>query len=172
LLPRPKLGADGEAEDPRAELVRRLMEYEQMKIAGQRLNEQPQAGREFFWVETLVEKSLYVRLPEVSPDDLKAAWMAVLRQANLKQHHKIGREELSVREHMGIILRHLQERGGFVQFETLFAVEMGVPGLVVHFLAMLELAREKLIEITQSEAFQPIYVRVHSGGTEPGQEDS
>jgi segregation and condensation protein A len=172
LLPRPKLGADGEAEDPRAELVRRLMEYEQMKIAGQRLNEQPQAGREFFWVETLVEKSLYVRLPEVSPDDLKAAWMAVLRQANLKQHHKIGREELSVREHMGIILRHLQERGGFVQFETLFAAEMGVPGLVVHFLAMLELAREKLIEITQSEAFQPIYVRVHSGGTEPGQEDS
>ncbi|PKO35806.1 MAG: segregation/condensation protein A [Betaproteobacteria bacterium HGW-Betaproteobacteria-7] len=172
LLPRPKLGADGEAEDPRAELVRRLMEYEQMKIAGQKLNEQPQAGREFFWVETLVEKSLYVRLPEVSPDDLKAAWMAVLRQANLKQHHKIGREELSVREHMGIILRHLQERGGFVQFETLFAAEMGIPGLVVHFLAMLELAREKLIEITQSEAFQPIYVRVHSGGTEPGQEDS
>jgi segregation and condensation protein A len=172
LLPRPKLGADGEAEDPRAELVRRLMEYEQMKLAGQRLNEQPQAGRDFFWVETLVEKSLYVRLPEVSPEDLKAAWMTVLRQANLKQHHKIGREELSVREHMGIILRHLQERGGFVQFETLFAIEMGIPGLVVHFLAMLELAREKLIEITQSEAFQPIYVRVHSGGTEPGQEDS
>ena len=172
LLPRPKLGVDGEAEDPRAELVRRLMEYEQMKIAGQKLNEQPQAGREFFWVETLVEKSLYVRLPEVSPDDLKEAWLAIIRQAGLKKHHKIGREELSVREHMGIILRHLQERGGFVQFETLFAPEMGVPGLVVHFLAMLELAREKLIEITQSEAFQPIYVRVHSGGTEPGQEDS
>ena len=172
LLPRPKLGEDGEAEDPRAELVRRLMEYEQMKLAGQRLNEQPQAGREFFWVETLVEKSLYVRLPEVSPDDLKEAWMAVVRQASLNKHHKIGREELSVREHMGIILRHLQERGGFVQFETLFDPAMGAPGLVVHFLAMLELAREKLIEITQSEAFQPIYVRVHSGGTEPGQEDS
>ncbi|PKO86297.1 MAG: segregation/condensation protein A [Betaproteobacteria bacterium HGW-Betaproteobacteria-12] len=172
LLPRPKLGDDGEAEDPRAELVRRLMEYEQMKLAGQRLNEQPQAGREFFWVETLVEKSLYVRLPEVSPDDLKEAWLAIIRQAGLNKHHKIGREELSVREHMGLILRQLQERGGFVQFETLFAAEMGVPGLVVHFLAMLELAREKLIEITQSEAFQPIYVRVHSGGTEPGQEDS
>jgi segregation and condensation protein A len=172
LLPRPKLGEDGEAEDPRAELVRRLMEYEQMKLAGQRLNEQPQAGREFFWVETLVEKSLYVRLPEVSPEDLKEAWMAVVRQASLNKHHKIGREELSVREHMGIILRHLQERGGFVQFETLFDPAMGAPGLVVHFLAMLELAREKLIEITQSEAFQPIYVRVHSGGTEPGQEDS
>jgi segregation and condensation protein A len=117
LLPRPKLAGDDETEDPRAELVRRLMEYEQMKLAGQRLNELPQAEREFFWVETLVEKSLLVRLPEVSVADLKEAWMAVVRQASLKKHHKIGREELSVREHMGIILRTLQERGGFVRFE-------------------------------------------------------
>ena len=141
-----------------------------MKIAGQNLNQLPQAEREFFWVETLVEKSLYVRLPEVSVDDLKNAWMVVVRQARLNKNHRIGREELSVREHMGIILRVLQERGGFVRFENLFDVEMGVPGLVVHFLAMLELGREKLIEITQTEAFQPIYVRVHHGGSEPGQE--
>lgn len=172
LLPRPKLGEGDEAEDPRAELVRRLMEYEQIKLAGQKLNAMPQAEREFFWVETLIEKSLYVRQPEVSVDDLKEAWMAVVRQAGLKKHHKIGREELSVREHMGIILRALQEKGGFVQFETLFDPEMGVPGLVVHFIAMLELGREKLIEITQSEAFQPIYVRVHQGGTEPDQESA
>jgi segregation and condensation protein A len=172
LLPRPKQGEGDEAEDPRAELVRRLMEYEQMKLAGQKLNEMPQAEREFFWVETLVEKSLLLRQPEVSVDDLKDAWMAVVRQAGLKKHHKIGREELSVREHMGIILRALQEKGGFVQFETLFDPEMGVPGLVVHFIAMLELGREKLIEITQAEAFQPIYVRVHQGGTEPGQESA
>ena len=172
LLPRPKQGEGDEAEDPRAELVRRLMEYEQMKLAGQKLNEMPQAEREFFWVDTLVEKSLLVRQPEVSVDDLKEAWMAVVRQAGLKKHHKIGREELSVREHMGIILRALQEKGGFVQFETLFDPAMGVPGLVVHFIAMLELGREKLIEITQSEAFQPIYVRVHQGGTEPGQESA
>jgi segregation and condensation protein A len=170
LLPRHKVGEGDEAEDPRAELVRRLMEYEQMKVAGQKLNELPQADREFFWVETLVEKSLYVRLPEVSVDDLKEAWMAVVRQARLNKHHKIGREELSVREHMGIILRLLQQRGGFVQFETMFDPEMGPPGLVVHFLAMLELAREKLVEFTQTEAFQPIYVRVHQGGTESGQE--
>jgi hypothetical protein len=85
LLPRPKAGEGDEAEDPRAELVRRLMEYEQMKLAGQKLNEMPQAEREFFWVETLVEKSLYVRLPEVSVDDLKEAWMAVVRQAKLKR---------------------------------------------------------------------------------------
>ncbi|WP_310494236.1 ScpA family protein [Dechloromonas sp.] len=172
LLPRPKLGEGDDAEDPRAELVRRLMEYEQMKLAGQNLNAMPQAEREFFWVETLVEKSLLVRQPEVSVDDLKEAWMAVVRQAGLKKHHQIGREELSVREHMGIILRALQAKGGFVQFETLFDPEMGVPGLVVHFIAMLELGREKLIEITQTEAFQPIYVRVHQGGTESGQESA
>ena len=172
LLP-PRKSADGaEPEDPRAELVRRLMEYEQMKIAGQHLNALPQAEREFFWVETLVEKSLLVRLPEVSADDLRDAWMAVVRQAVLKRNHKISREELSVREHMGIILRVLQERGGFVPFITLFDPEMGAPGLVVHFLAMLELAREKLIEITQTEAFQPIYIRVHQGGTESDQENS
>lgn len=180
LLPRPKLAEGEEAEDPRAELVRRLMEYEQMKLAGQKLNEMPQAEREFFWVETLVEKSLLVRLPEVSVDDLKEAWMAVVRQAGLKKHHKIGREELSVREHMGIILRTLQERGGFVQFETLFDIDMGPPGLVVHFLAMLELGREKMIRITQTEAFAPIYINLSTGepevvleegdGAEPGQE--
>ena len=98
--------------------------------------------------------------------------MAVVRQANLNKHHKIGREELSVREHMGIILRLLRSRRGFVQFETMLDPQMGVAGLVVHFLAMLELAREKLIEFTQTEAFQPIYVRVHQGGSEPGQENS
>ena len=169
LLPRPKAQEGDSGEDPRAELVRRLMEYEQMKLAGLRLNELPQAEREFFWVETLVEKSLQVRLPEVSLADIKEAWMGVVRQAALMRHHKIGREELSVREHMGIILRTLRERGGFVQFETLFDPAMGVPGLVVHFLAMLELAREKLVEFTQSEAFEPIYLRVQHGGSEPGQ---
>ena len=172
LLPRPKVAEGEDAEDPRAELVRRLMEYEQMKIAGQNLNQLPQAERDFFWVETLVEKSLYVRLPEVSVGDLKDAWMSVVRQARLNRNHKIGREELSVREHMAIILRVLQEKGGFVQFENLFDAAMGVPGLVVHFLAMLELGREKLIEITQTEPFQPIYVRVHQDGAEPDQESA
>ena len=172
LLPKPKQGEGDEVEDPRAELVRRLMEYEQIKLAGQKLNEMPQAEREFFWVETLVEKSLYVRYPDVSVADLKEAWDNIFRQAKLNKNHKIGREELSVREHMGIILRLLQERGGFVQFEMMFDPEMGAPGLVVHFLAMLELAREKLVEFTQTEAFQPIYVRVHQGGSEPSQESA
>lgn len=172
LLPRPKVSDGDEAEDPRAELVRRLMEYEQMKLAGQKLNEFDQADRDFFWVETLVEKSMLQRLPEVGVDDLKEAWRGILRQAKLKKHHKIEREELSVREHMGIILRELQQRGGFVQFETLFDPAMGVPSLVVHFIAMLELAREKLVEITQTEAFQPIYVRHAESGTDDSQADS
>ncbi len=159
LLPRPKAVEGDEAEDPRAELVRRLMEYEQIKVGGQKLNALSQAERDFLWVETLVEKSLIKRYPEVSIEDLQDAWRGILRQASLTKHHEIKREELSVREHMGIILRHLQERGGYVQFETLFDPAMGPPGLVVHFIAMLELARERLVEITQTEAFQPIYVR-------------
>lgn len=159
LLPRPKPAEGEEAEDPRAELVRRLMEYEQIKLAAQKLNTLDQAERDFLWVETLVEKTLLKRYPEVGIEDLKEAWLGILRQAKLHKHHQIGREELSVREHMGIILRHLREQGGYVQFETLFDPAMGAPGLVVHFLAMLELARERLVEITQTEAFQPIYVR-------------
>jgi len=172
LLPRPKAQDGDEACDPRAELVRRLMEYERIKLGGQRLNAMPQADRDFFWVETLVEQSLLVRHPEVSLDDLKGAWLAIMRQARLTKNHKIAREELSVREHMGIILRELRQRGGFVQFEALFPVELGVPGLVVHFLAMLELAREKMVEITQAESFQPIYLRVHRGGSDDDQESA
>ncbi len=166
LLPRPRLPGDDEAGDPRAELVRRLIEYERMKLAGQQLHALPQAERDFYWVDTLLEKTAQQRLPEVSVDDLKAAWDAIVRQAVLKRNHQISREELSVREHMGIILRFLRDAPGFVRFESLFSSAMSVPGLVVHFLAMLELARERLIEITQTAAFEPIYLRVSDGGTE------
>ena len=155
---------------PMAPLTRQYLDYiDSMQASNLEL---AAAEREFYWVETLVEKSLYVRHPDVSVADLKEAWDSIFRQAKLNKNHKIGREELSVREHMGIILRLLQERGGFVQFETMFDPEMGAPGLVVHFLAMLELAREKLVEFTQTEAFQPIYVRVHQGGSEPSQESA
>jgi len=165
LLPRHKAEEGEEVEDPRAELVRRLIEYEQMQRAARKLDTLDQAERDFYWAEVLVEKSLEKRYPEVALSDLKEAWMAILRQAKLNKNHKIAREELSVREHMGIILRALQASGGFVQFERLFDSAMGAPALVVHFLAMLELAREKLVEITQTEAFNPIYVRLAEGGT-------
>jgi len=91
--------------------------------------------------------------------DLREAWADIGKRARLVQHHKITREELSVREHMSIVLRHLQGRQ-FVAFEQLFEPARGTQVMVVTFLAMLELAKETLIEITQAEAFAPIYVRL------------
>ena len=171
LLPRPKAVEGEEVEDPRAELVRRLIEYEQMKLAAVRIDTLPQAERDFVWASALVERSLLQRLPDVDPEDLKNAWAAIVRQAKLHSHHTIQREELSVREHMGLILRHLRDCGGFVEFVDLFDTTQGVPVLVVHFLAMLELAREHLLVITQSEAFAPIYVRLADGRDEPAAGD-
>ncbi|MBW7900012.1 MAG: segregation/condensation protein A [Rhodocyclaceae bacterium] len=163
LLPRPKAAEGEEVEDPRAELVRRLVEYEQMKLAAAKLDALPQAERDFAWVEVWVEKSMVRRFPDVNVVDLQEAWTAILRQAKLHKHHRVQREELSVREHMGIILRQLRETDGFVEFVRMFEPAMGVAGVVVHFLAMLELAREHLVEITQTEAFDPIYVRLADG---------
>jgi segregation and condensation protein A len=169
LLPRPK-SVDGEEEDPRAELVRRLVEYEQMKQAARKIDELPQLERDFEWVDAWVEKSSQKRLPEVEPEDLCEAWSAIMRQARLHTHHTIAREELSVREHMGVILRKLRDTGGFVEFGDMFDVTLGAQVAVVHFLAMLELAREHLLEMTQSEAFAPIYVRLTDGQSEHGSE--
>ena len=163
LLPKPRAAEGEEVEDPRAELVRRLIEYEQMKLAAAKLDALPQAERDFDWVEVWVEKSLFQRLPEVSPEDLRDAWQAILRQAKLHTHHTIQREELSVREHMGQILRVLRDNDGFVEFMQIFDVKQGAPVVVVHFLAMLELAREHLLVLTQEQAFAPIYVRLADG---------
>jgi segregation and condensation protein A len=159
LLP-PKRVAEGqEAEDPRAELVRRLIEYEQMKLAAARLNALPQFGRDFLKAEITIEQSLVPRFPDVNLSDLQEAWRDILKRARLVQHHKITREELSVREHMGMVLKRLQGRR-FVGFEELFDPASGIPVLVVTFIALLELAKETLIEITQAEAFAPIYIRL------------
>jgi segregation and condensation protein A len=159
LLP-PKKTEDGEeAEDPRAELVRRLIEYEQMKLAAARLDQLPLLGRDFLRVSVHSDPSLNVRHPDVSLADLREAWMDILQRARLHKHHTISREELSVREFMSQVLRTLQGRR-FVEFEELFDVTRGSQVLVVTFIAMLELARERLLEITQAEAFAPIYVRL------------
>ena len=163
LLPRPKAPEGEDAEDPRAELVRRLVEYEQMKLAARRLDDMPQAERDFDWVDVWVEKSAQRRLPDVRPEDLHAAWQAVLRQAKLHMRHTIAREELSVREHMGQILRLLRDNGGFVEFTHMFDAARGPQVVVVHFIAMLELARECLLEMTQEHPFAPIYVRLADG---------
>jgi segregation and condensation protein A len=159
LLP-PKKSAEGvEAEDPRAELARRLLEYEQIKLAAAKLNNLPTLGRDFLRAQVTVEQSLKPRLPDVLPADLAEAWRDIIRRAKLVQHHKISREELSVREHMSIVLKRLAS-AKFLLFEDLFDVKKGLPGVVVTFVAMLELARESLLEVTQAEAFAPIYVRL------------
>ncbi len=159
LLP-PKKTAEGEeAEDPRAELVRRLLEYEQAKLQAAAINALPTYGRDFWKAQVYIEQSLQPRFPDVSLADLQSAWADILKRAKLVQHHKISREELSVREHMSYVLRMLQGRR-FVEFEALFDPSRGVPVLVVTFIAMLELAKETLVEITQAEAFAPIYVRL------------
>ena len=159
LLP-PKPVAEGEeAEDPRAELVRRLLEYEQMKLAAAGLNAMPQYGRDFLKAQVYIEQSLQPRFPDVHLVDLQEAWADILKRAKLVQHHKISREELSVREHMSFVLKRLQGRK-FVEFEELFDPARGMAVLVVTFIALLELGKETLIEITQAEAFAPIYVRL------------
>jgi segregation and condensation protein A len=159
LLPVKKADDGAEAEDPRAELVRRLLEYERMKLAAGRLDRLPLLGRDFLRGQVAVEQSLEPRFPDVALDDLRAAWLDILKRAKLVQHHKISREQLSVREHMSIVLRALQGRR-FVEFPELFDPRRGPAVMVVTFIAMLELSRERLIELTQAEAFAPIYVRL------------
>jgi len=159
LLPQRTSEHDEDAGDPRAELVRRLLEYEQIKLAAYDLNALPLLERDFVRPQLFVEQSLEPAWPEVNADDLQRAWLDVLKRAKLTQHHKISRQELSVREHMSAILRQLQA-ARFVEFADLFQGQGGVPIVVVHFVAMLELAKETLIEITQAEPFAPIYVRL------------
>lgn len=159
LLPVKKTESGEDAEDPRAELVRRLLEYEQIKLAAHELDALPQVGRDYIRARVYVEQTTTIRWPDVDMHDLQSAWADVLRRATLTQHHHISREELSVREHMTGILRRLQSTK-FVEFADLFDPTRGVPVLVVNFIALLELAKETLIEITQAEAFAPIYVRL------------
>jgi segregation and condensation protein A len=159
LLPVKKADTGEEAEDPRAELVRRLLEYEQMKLAAFEIDTLPQLGRDYVRAQIFIEQSVVIRWPDVALNDLQSAWADVLKRAKLTAHHTISREELSVREHMTSILRRLQSTK-FVEFSELFDPSRGVPVVVVNFIALLELAKETLIEITQPEAFAPIYVRL------------
>jgi len=161
LLPRPKRLEEDER-DPRAELVRRLLEYERIKLAAHKIDRLPQIGRDFLAVEVWMTQEIGERLPDVSPADLENAWRSLLTRARLTQHHRVTREELSVREHMSEILRRLAS-GAFSEFAELFDPARGVPVLVVNLLAILELVRESLIEVTQSEPFAPIYVRLVHG---------
>jgi segregation and condensation protein A len=158
-----KADSDEEVDDPRAELVRRLLEYEKMKLAAQELDRMPQLGRDFHVAHGYVDTTVAITWPEVNLEDLQMAWRDVLHRAKLNQHHTITREQLSVRDFMTRILRRLQN-ARFVEFSELFedAIKTGngIPVIVVNFIAMLELSREALIEITQAEPYAPIYVRL------------
>ena len=163
LLPVKKSDTGEEVDDPRAELVRRLLEYEQIKLAAQNLAQSPVAGRDFLIANADVDEFAPKALPAVHPDDLKSAWQDILKRAKLNARHTITRETLSVREFMSDILRKLNDRR-FMEFTDLFEdlVAQGSARsiLVVNFIAMLELSREALVEITQAEAYAPIYVRL------------
>ena len=159
LLPVRRADTGEEVEDPRAELARRLLEYERIKLGALQIDRIPQVDRDFLRAQVLLEQTLDTQLPEVNVVDLRSAWADILRRAKLVQHHRISREALSVREHMTIVLRLLQDRR-FAEFEEMFDPTRGVPVVVVTFIALLELAKESLIEITQAAAYAPIYVRL------------
>lgn len=157
LLPPPVTEMEEEA-DPRAELVRRLLEYEQMKKAAIRLDELPQASRDFALVQVWIDHVAARQLPHVNMDDLRLAWLTLIERAKVNRHHHIGHEEVSVRACMSQILRSLQG-GKAVRFDELFSQTAGVMEIVANFLALLELAKETLVAIDQSENFAAIYVK-------------
>jgi len=161
LLPRPPALAGAEAEDPRAELVRRLLEYEKMKQGARELDALPLAERDFTTVRVWFERVASERMPDVAPEDLRAAWAGLIARARTNRHHLVTREQLSVRSEMSRLLKVL-EPARFLEFTTLFAEHADVPHLVVTFLALLELSRERLISVTQAEAYAPIYAQLRS----------
>ena len=165
LLPRPE--SINDEEDPRAELVRRLQEYERYKQAAERIDELPRIGRDL--VETRVATP-HVRMerpqPKVELDDLLAALVDVLARAESYRHHRVQMEWLSVRERMSLVLERVQG-ARFVEFTALFTPGEGRQGVVVTLLALLELLRESLVDIVQAKSFGPLHVRAARGGAAP-----
>ena len=159
LLPKPPALPGAEAEDPRAELVRRLLEYERMKQAARAIDDMPLADRDFATVRIWFDHAVAARLPDVQPDDLKAAWAVLIARAQLNRHHLVSREQLSVRSEMSRILKMLAP-ARYAEFTALFAEHADIAHLVVTFLAMLELAREQLVNIAQAQPYAPIYVQL------------
>jgi len=158
LLPRSAEAAEEEG-DPRAELIRRLQEYERFKAAAEDLDELPRVGRDL-QVPRIDAPDARARklLPDVSLEELLVSMAEVLRRADMFESHQVTREALSTRERMSEVLERLKG-GGFVPFVALFHVEEGRLGVVVTFMAVLELIKESLVELVQNEPFAPIHVR-------------
>lgn len=166
LLPRPA-GDEQDEDDPRAELIRRLQEYERIKDVAQRLDDLPRVERDIHLAHA--ERPELVRRhadPEVDLKEVLLALAQVLRRAELFARHSVQLEALSVRERMSDVLERVNRTHGFVPFATLFDAAEGRMGVVVTFLALLELLREGLLELVQNAAFAPIYVRVGAARAE------
>jgi segregation and condensation protein A len=165
LLPRPG-GDDEDEDDPRAELVRRLQEYERFKKAAEDLDELAREGRNFVVAEAFREERKIIQVPpEVDLNDMLAALRDVLGRAELFSHHHVQMEPLSVRERMTRIIDRLRE-SPYLEFTQFFSVEEGRAGVVVTFLALMELTREQIVDIVQNEPLGRIYVKIpdDSGG--------
>ena len=162
LLPRPPI-EEGEEVDPRAELVRRLQEYERYKQAGEDIDAMPRVNRDVYPAQAEVEEQRAVQiLPDLTMKELLIAFMEVLHRADMFTHHQVGREQLSVRQRMSDVLASLQGED-FKEFTTLFTAEEGRLGVVVTFLALLELIKQHLIELVQAESFAQIHVKAAAG---------
>lgn len=157
LLPVTRADDDEEVEDPQAELARRLLEYEKMKLAAVELDRIPRNGRDFWRAFVLTEQTQNKILPDVSSEELARVWQEVLAQAQLRGNHTISRQELSVREFMSNILRRLGQ-SPIVEFRELFKKGCGIEVAIVNYLAILELAKDGLVRITQAVPFAPLYV--------------
>ena len=158
LLPRPTIEDD--EEDPRAELVKKLIEYELMKDAAENLNQIPQVGKDIMVAQSYFERVTEIKYPDVSINELFEAWKNVLKRAKQFEQHQIGKSELSVREHMTIILRKLGDKD-LLEFSSFFNYESEpIPKLVVYFLAILELTKEGMIKINQQSSSSPIYLQL------------
>lgn len=162
LLPRPEEIEEGEV-DPRAELVRRLLAYEQMKLAAQGLDALPRAGRDFAWAYLPLEIAVEAKLPEIYITDLTQAWLGILSRAKHTRSHEVIKETISVRAQMTAILRRLNGHG-ICRFHDLFNPEQGVAYVVVNFIALLELAKEGLVGIVQEDSFGEIRISLHHEG--------
>ena len=165
LLPRP-VEADSEEDDPRAELVRRLQEYERYKQAAEDIDELPRMGRDTFpiAIDTPDKKSERPQ-PHVELRDMLLALTDVMRRSEMFAHHQISREPLSIRERMTQVLSKINP-DSFIEFTKLFTVEEGRRGVVVTFMAILELMKQSMIEMIQAEPFGPIHVKAVAASVE------
>ncbi len=171
LLPRPAESED--EDDPRAELIRRLQEYERFKDAAQNIDALPRVNRDIYLTDVeLPEVHQDKPLPEVDLRDILFAFKDAMARAEMYSHHHIQREALSVRERMTRVLSKISA-DGFTDYTSLFTIEEGRRGVVVTLLAILELVKEQLIDLVQAEAFAPIHLKATgSSNAEPSNENS